>query len=397
MGPYRPSGRTPLYAAAGVVAVIIVLLLILAATGVLPFFTSGSGNGPRSFSQARSEAQAAANGYSGGPWTLGAAVEAVPSATISIPFNATVGGMNATAPTGCAFTQLARGNVTISGSQNVSGGTSNEWLFLFKSTASSALFVSDNDGTVQLVGTLTGSLCATALGAIAAIPSAVVDSTTAAATVGAAGGYAFLRAHPEANATVEAFGGISFFGATVPAQWTFLYSTCAINLGGATASLFSGEQFSANVSLTTGQLLGTQTSSCGVANVVGGGPPPLGAELALRAPTETSAGNWHWYNFSVVSATSTIPCSALQFSVQNSAGATVALSAATVAVRGISGTTLASYSMSSGVWTFGGSTLVTNADEIDLQTTTDLTAAGDLLIVQGVPPTANGAITVYIP
>lgn len=373
---------------------IVVVLLILAATGALPWFNSGSGGGPRSFSQARSESQPAANAYSGGPWTLGAAVAAVPGATMSIPFNATV-GTNTSLTSGCSLTQLAKGNLTIAGSQNISGGSSNEWVFLFKNTAGSALFVSDNDGKVQLVGTLSGSVCGSAFSALNPIPSTVTDSTTAAATVGAAGGYAFLRAHPQANATIEAIGGISFFGINVPAQWLFVYSTCAINLGGATTAGVGGAEFTANVSLVTGQLLGTQTASCGGSPV--SGPTPLGSELVLAPPAEASAGPSYWYNFSVQAASNGLPFAGISLGFQTSTGAPVTLAAASIMVINPSGITIATYSVATNVWTSGGSGIIQTGDQLVVRTTTNLAGMGDRMTVYGVGPYASGSIGVSIP
>lgn len=377
------------------VAVIVVVLLLLAATGVLPWFNSGAGGGPRSFSQARSESQPAANNYPGGPWTLGAAVAAIPGVTMTLPFNATV-GTNTTATSGCSLTQLAKGNLTIAGSQNISGGSSNEWVFLFKNTAGSALFVSDNDGTVQLVGTLSGSVCGSAFSALNPIPSTVVDSTAAAATVGAAGGYAFLRAHPHANATIEAIGGISFFGITVPAQWLFVYSTCAINLGGATTSGIGGAEFMANVSLATGQLLGTQSGNCG--GPPGGGvSPPLGAELAFGPAVEASAGPSYWYNFTVQSASNGLPFAGISLGFQTTTGAPLTLAAASITAVNLAGTPVATYSLATNSWSSGGPGIIQAGDQLVVRTSTNLAGMGDRMLVSGVTPYATGSLSVNIP
>lgn len=398
--PPSPRSRTPIYAAAGGVAVVVVILLVLAATGALPWFDSGSGDGPRSFNQARAESQPVANGYAGGPWTLRAAVEAVPGATMTIPINATIGGSNSTlgGTSGCTFNPLSAGSVTIPGSQNVSGGTSNEWVFLYTNTAGSALFVSDDAGTVQLVGTLSGSVCGTVFTDLSPIPSTVVDSTAAAATVGAAGGYAFLRAHPDANATAEVIGGLSFLGiAEIPGEWLFSYSTCPINLGGSTDLTASGEQFTANVSLTTGQLLGSQTSACGAVSTGGGGPTPLGSALTLGSPSDASAGASHWYNFTVEAAANSLPYDGVQFSVQNPAGGTVSLAAASVSAVRVAGGVVATFSLETGTWVSGGYDLFEAGDLLSLQTTTALAGLDDTLIVTGVPPYASGTLAISIP
>lgn len=378
------------------------ILLSLAALGVLPWFQNNGGSA-QSFSQARASAQAAADNYAGGPWTLVAAAGAVPSASMSLPIDSTVGNYTSGSGVsgGCSFSALAQGNLTIGGSQNVSGGLSHEWVFLFKSTGGGALFVSDNDGSVQLVGTLTGSVCSTVFGEIGAIPSTVVDSTTAAATVGADGGYAFLRAHPGANTTVEIIGGVSLFGVTaIPAEWLFSYSTCPINLGGGpTTTTGSGADFVANVSITTGAVLGATTGSCGS----GLGPPPpptepaIGSDLAFSGVAEASAGATHWYNASVVYASGTLTYSDLQFGVVSASGAPVSLAVPTLRFLSTTGGTVATYDLTTGSWSTGGPGLIGSGVSLALSTTTDLTAAGDTLVVTGTPGIATGTIVLSIP
>lgn len=395
--PPRRS-RALLYGAVGAVVVVILLLLSLAALGVLPWFQN-NGASALSFSQARTAAQSSADSYAGGPWTLVAAVEAVPSASMTLPINSTVGNVTPTS-SGCAFTQLAQGSLTISGSQNVSGGLANEWVFLFRGAGGVGLFVSDDAGSVQLVGTVTGSVCSLVFDALNPIPTSVEDSPAAAATVGAAGGYAFLRAHPNANATAEISDGLSLYGyLSIPAQWTFTYSTCPISLGGGLTPLGSGETFTANVSLTTGALLGSSVGACGspITPPPGSGAPVIGTDVAFSASSEATAGPTYWYNFSVVYASGTLPFTDLQFAVDSASGVAIPLAAPSLEFLSSGGVVAASYNLASHAWISTPGTLVQGGETLMLRTTTALAASGDDLVVTGTPGLATGSIFVAIP
>ncbi|MCI4337141.1 MAG: hypothetical protein L3K17_08150 [Thermoplasmata archaeon] len=395
-GPAPRGRRTGLYVAVAAVAVAVLILLSLAAVGVLPWF-SNPPSGPEDFASARQVGQSAANGYPGGPWTLVAAAGVLPSTAVTAPLNGT--GLTSSLGSGCLFTPLASGNVTVQPAQNVSRGTATEWLLVFRNSADTALIVSDNARIGTLVGTITGTTCTGLLAVLNAIPSTAVDSTTAVAAADADGGYAFLRANPGASAAMAIIGGYSVSFFSTPGEWLVEYSTCALSLTG-TVSPTSGMQFLANVSMSTGAVLSARTANCTGTSITGPPPPPSGLNIAgnlvLSPPTEMTAGANHWYNFSIQAESGGILPVELAFGVVNASYIPLTSVVGSVAIYGTGGGPLASYSIAAGAWTSGGMTALPFPGLLSLETTLNLSGVGDQLVITGVSP-ASGSVLVGIP
>lgn len=391
--PPRPARRTGLWVAIAVVAVVVILLLVLILTGVLPWLKTSS-NGSMAFGAQRSNADNAVSGYAGGGWQLFAAA----GVSLSSPLNATPptnlsSGLVPT--TNCTVNFVSTASISIPKSDNVSSGVASAWAFIYQNSAGGLLVAYDIGGSVTIVATATGTGClgTTGLGSVGDLSSNVIDSTQAASVAGQAGGYAFLKAHPEANLTMAVFGGISVFGTSTGSLWVMEYMDCPLVPSTTGSGSSSGATFLAIVSATTGALVQASPSSTGCGGLPGS--TPVGSAVSLGRPTEAAQGAEHWYNFSVESAAGGLVLNDLSFQVQSASGSVVSLTGATLSCLGITGTTLATYDFGVG-WVTGGSTTLTNTDMLSLETTSNLAGAGDDLVVEGAG-SYSGAVSVPIP
>ena len=389
--PPLPPRRTPIYFGIAVAVVIVVAILILALLGILPFFKSAGQSGS-SFGDTRGPAQSTANGNPGGPWTLilsgGVAMH---STTDISKLNTTLG----TVPSSNCTLSPASGSppTTIQGVGNVSQGLASAWVFVYRNGAGGLMAVSDFAGSFQVLGAATGSGCASSFGNFQPIPAGVIDSTTAARAADAAGGYAFLQAHPSANGTIGIIGGVTYFGLTVGSEWVVGYSACPF----VNSAPVSEPYFNALVNASTGTVVQTMSSTMTCAVNAVGAKTPIGTELAVAPATESSRGSTNWYNFSIQSAGGGLLLSNLAPKVETTGGAIVALpGSSTLTVIGLTGATVATYSISTGTWTSGGSTAVSNQQEIILTTPSTTSLSGDMLVILG-SGSFSGSISVSIP
>jgi hypothetical protein len=384
-----PPRRTPIYIGIAVAVVVVVVILVLALLGILPFFKSAGPNG--SFADSRGPAQSTANGQPGGPWNLVLAAGIAPRSTtnlsnLSTPLtnpspNCTISKGSGVPPT------------KLEGKGNVSQGLASGWVFLFRGAAGGLLVVTDFSGSYQVEGTASGPGCASALGSYVAIPAGVVDSTTAATAADHAGGYAFLQAHPSANGTMGIVGGFSFVGFSVGAVWGIIYSTCPL----VSTVQVSDPTFTAIVNATSGSVVQSTvgTMTCSVISTAG--TTPLGTDLAVGTPTETSVGGHYWYNFTIQSAGGGLTWGNTAFQVQTAAGAIVVLpSSTTLKILSLTGSVVASYSFAAGSWLTGGSLGVTSQQQISISTPAPTSLSGDKLVIIG-SGSFTGQLLVTIP
>lgn len=399
--PIRPPSRGPLLAVVAVVVVVVVVVLALLLTGVIPGLShsgpSSSGNpSAETFSQSEAAANGAASGYHGGGYSPVYAVGF--SSTIAVPIP--VGELSSSLTGGaCAFTAISStSSVTVPASGNLSQGTAADWLFLMHNT-SGILVVIVVGGSASLLGTLGGSsTCTSAFGEIGAIPSTMVDSSTASLALDTRGGYAFLHAHSTAIASEIAIGPI---GGLVAAEWTIEYAACDPT----SATTTTGLSIEATIGATGAvQTVANATSSCGF-STGSTGPGSTGSggalasDLALATPREASVGANYWYNFSVQSAAGGLTWGDLILVVETASGGYVAITGAPgglVSVDGLSGTAVATYSVNQTSWASGGSTAVSNTQLIVLQCTNDLEAQGDTFVAVGTGA-ISGLVSVGIP
>lgn len=375
-----------------VVVAIVVLTLLL--VGVLPGLYPVAPAGPASgFATARGQAQVAADGYDGGNWSLISATGILPTSPISYPLNGTPFGGLANG-SGCSYSALAAGTESLVGAGNVSQGNAAGWFFVFRNASNGLLLVSETSESVTLVGVVSGT-CTSLLGYLNPIPATVVDASVAARAADVGGGYAFLGAHPAANATLTVLGGATIFGASSPAYWSVGYSDCPLD---ATTSTTSAA-FGANVSAVSGALLTARTylAQCPVLAGSSTGAKILGNSLALRPVTSGVAGNSFTYTVGVLVASPPLTAGDLTVTVQTSTGQLVTVAGATTLnLTAPGGSVLASFAVATGVWVSGGSTPVASGDSFTVTTSTNLSGQGYVLYFGGVAP-YQGSVVAGIP
>jgi hypothetical protein len=395
-GLYAPS-QTPqrvapkVWAALAAVVVVVVVVLVLVLSGVLA--PSGSkGPGAGSFSGSRGPAQSAANSAAGGPWTLLLVLGVATHGAYSGSASNVTGIASSVSGSSCTYTPSvgAPSSISEAGVGNVSQGGADAWIYMYTNANGSVLLVTVTGSAATVIGTIAGSSCDLAYSGFTPIPSSgIIDSTTASADAGAAGGYAFLAAHPAANATFALIGGYSIAGTSIGATWAIEYLTCALSGAGPS----SAPGFLAIVSATTGDVLQARATTVTCPSTSSN--PALGTALALGTPLEGVAGSQYWYNFSVQSASSGLTWAETSFSIQNPAGQTLSLPAgSTASVLNLTGTTIASFGFATGTWTGQSSSFITAQHLVSVSTTETL--SGDTLVVAG---TGNfsGEISVPIP
>ena len=367
-----------LISAIAAVVIVVLLVLVLALTGVLS--PGSSGSSAASFAGSRGSAQSVANGAAGGPWTLLLAVGIATQGTYTGSASNVTGIAGSVSGSQCTYTPApgAPSSLSAPGVGNVSLGNAGAWLYLYTNTTGSVLLVTVTGGAATLLGTIAGSSCDLASSGFTAIPSSgIIDSTTASADAGAAGGYAFLSAHPTANATFALIGGYSILGTSIGATWVVEYLSCALSGPGPA----SAPSFLAVLSATTGDVLEARASTVTCPSTSSN--PPLSSVLALSYPSEAATGSHYWYNFSVEAAGGGLIWADTSFTVQTPGGQTVSLPTANATVLGITGNTVATFSFASGLWvgSSASNTGVTSADVISIESSVGLSS--DSFVVQG--------------
>jgi hypothetical protein len=286
-----PRSRKTLYA---MVAVVVVVVVILIAFIVLPTLTSsGSGaTGALTYSGARPIADRTMSGFQGGGWTLLFAAGLVTPTSESIPTNTSaLGNLSAS---GCSYRIVTGANsyTVPSFTGNRSSGAASAWEFGYRNGTDALAIASVINGSGSVIATITGTECAFFAQLLVPIPGNVIDSSTAAADVRP---YAasFLTAHPNASAEFALLGGASLFGKSTPAEWSVIYTTCAVS----PTSGGTGEQFNATVNGLTQAVSGVTTNTnaaCGNTTVTAASPvpgtpvaAPLSGAPVLARPSET--------------------------------------------------------------------------------------------------------------
>jgi hypothetical protein len=228
------------------------------------------------FSMARAAATQAAPA---GPWLLLAAVGLALANETTLPINLTTGN-------NCTIRSLS-GPIPSSLSLpsfhgNFTNGLAPAWDLEYGQSASASLLeVLVVGGVAKLVVELSGTGCIGVNTFFEPLPSNVVDSPIAVAAAAAAGGEAFLQAHPTGVSEEMALLSFNSSGSRSGPEWAVSYSTCSPFLIG-TGSGAPGATFDAAVNATTGAVLpGTPTTlSCG-----GPPPPAIGNALQPGIPT----------------------------------------------------------------------------------------------------------------
>jgi len=256
-----PRDRTMLYFAVGVAAAVVVLVVVLVVAPASPGSSAESASGAvLTFSQAHGVANGTVAGFQGGGWTLLAAggVVSATNATLS-PTATELGNLSSY----CTLTPLT-GSTSLTVPSflgNRSSGESPAWEFGYRNLSGGIALVTVTNGHASVLATLSGFECAIASQLIHAVPGGALDSPRAATIVRPLAA-PFLAAHPNASAVLGLFGGYSYGGRSVPAEWSIVYSTCAVS----STPRGTGSQFNATLNAVTGQVLGwntTDNASCG--------------------------------------------------------------------------------------------------------------------------------------
>jgi len=259
------------------VAIAVVVLAVVAglfATGVVRFGGSSSpAPAYEIFSQAQSTAQAGAGSVAGGPWyaAFGAAVslpDAVLEPTTNLSSLLSVTNCTPVWPGG----EPANLAIPATG-PSASVGAAAFWTFGLKNATNALLVETVSDGVASAVFELSGSACSGTIGYLSTFPAGVVDSPAIVSTANAAGGAAFLAAHPNSTRLWGAIGGITVGIFGISPEWFVEYTTCSVP----TSSGATGAVFNATLGGTSGAVI---KSSTGTTNCVV--TAPTGLSLALH-------------------------------------------------------------------------------------------------------------------
>lgn len=279
--PVAPRRRRRWIPVLAVVVAAVVVAGLLYSDGFFGRATSTPpGSGASSPWQAYSGAEAisakAAKNVSGGPWFPVVAAAFDVSAAALVPGTnltavARAAGCNVTWPSGVAPSLSVPATIS-----NAPVGHAGFWVVGFRNAAGELLLESVSLGNASLLGTATGSSCESNVSALNEIPATVVDSPQVVRNASAAGGGAFLAAHPNATQSWVVFGGITIFGFPSGAVWMVSDTTCALpatvaetgavfnaTLSGLTGIVTAHANGSVNCVLTAGVTLSLLTPGVG--------------------------------------------------------------------------------------------------------------------------------------
>lgn len=216
----------------------------LVATGVVPLLKGPASPPPfaPTFQGAASEGQPTANSVPGGPWGAALGLASRVPISLTVPTGNLTGvkgvdGCNATLTSDLPKDVVVQATPTSAGA-----GASAFWVVLYVNDSGGAVGIMVNGGVSSELFTLEGTSCAKLTNYLAPFPSGSPDSPTIVRVVNAAGGSAFLAAHP--NAT-EVIVGASVV--IIQPVWEVVYTTCTLSPIANT----SGSEFNATVVGTT--------------------------------------------------------------------------------------------------------------------------------------------------
>lgn len=223
--PPPSQSRRGRWTAVGVV--VVVAILVVGGLFWLGVFSPRSGPGASAspaYSSALGPASSAAQGAVGGPWAIvaGAGI-ALTSAVVEPAANIS----NQFASIGCSFAWEGTPPSTVTfpaSPTNATPGSAGAWVFVSTDPSLTALVTLVTGAGAANLFTFSGT-CASGVDLLSSLPGGVVDSTAAAASANAAGGTAFLAAHPgaERSYAIAAPGSLAI--------WHVTYSTCPLSSG----------------------------------------------------------------------------------------------------------------------------------------------------------------------
>ena len=241
------------------VAVLVAALVIVAALlGAFGGSSSGSATGAvagSTFSSAVVVADQFAAAH--GTWNLTAATGLASPVAFNLPYNGTSGNLS------CSVTALVGSlpvNLPIPAfAGSLVSGAAPAWAFVYWSPSTGAeLVLVELSGQVALAVEESSGCVASGVGSPGTVPGKVVDSSGAVAAASAAGGAAFLAAHPTGVSLTMTLNGTlnySTLRPTVSPTWTVQWSMCAPTILGYGPSSGYGYAFTAMVSAATGRVM----------------------------------------------------------------------------------------------------------------------------------------------
>ncbi len=264
-------------------AAILVVVASLYATGVFPARVSSSSSSPyETFDGASPAGTSATARLAGGPWLITFASSVVlpgptfiPRANLTANLTSLLGRFN------CSFAWAPTypTSIFVPGTPRTAGsGRSAFWLFGLRNASGTIALTTVANGTPTLLGSTTGSECASLGNELTAV-AGVVDSPAAVTAAAPYGGAEFLSAHPNATEVWAVFGGITVFGLTSAPSWSIGYTTCTVPVTvGA-----NGSAFNATLNAQTGKVTSWENHSS--VSCTPGTLAPLGTLIAPVAPS----------------------------------------------------------------------------------------------------------------
>jgi hypothetical protein len=394
-GPQAPrSGRT-----VAVVAVVVVLV----AAGILgglyvahlgPFQGSPQPpSGPVTFGQAELAGAATASGYGGGSWDLIAAGAADVNQSESFT-PASIGLGVASILPNCPIKWLTdAATITVPAFHgNAAAGVSPFWELAYRNASSGGgiLLISVTNGTGALTALLPGvGGCATyseLATFVAPVSGATWDSPAVISAVNAAGGDAFLAAHPAATVTMGVSGEFVLATISEPSVWSVAYTLCALGSSGPTAE----PEFNATVNAVSGAVTFAHEGLVNCTGVPGESPPPpssfsLGTSLNWSSASPAGTPSNHWVNATVLAATNGVNFADLEVSVVGPGGTITPNASWSLSVRTSTGGVIATYNLTSTQCESGGQFLVEVGDVLSVYSSSTSLVGGSITVT-GVGP-----------
>lgn len=274
------------------VVAVIATAALLVSVGAAVLVTTSTGpraTGALTFHSARSVARSE---LGPGNWSLIAAVgydlwngSSLPLSSITYPPNCTVRTYPPTLPSSLSFPAY-RGSLA--------DGAALVWLFDYQDVANlSEAFVMVANGTVSLSEALTGSGCGIS-GAgleLAPIPANVVDSSSAAHAIDAAGADRFLAGNRSGTTLMMSiFGGLTQVPASLASTWTFAFTPCSGVLTGNMSGPANGVGFTGSVNATTGAVISASVQAEDCVPVSNSTYPPAIYQALTFGPTSLVVG-----------------------------------------------------------------------------------------------------------
>jgi hypothetical protein len=240
-----------------VAVILVVSFATIHAPGLASSASPTGGTVAQAFASTDAAAMAWASSFRGGGWgVLGAGGYALPgsqipngSVTSSAFINISDGGSS------CAYTSLVPAGQTFKIAAtpgNRTAGSGSYWRVDMTNASNGVLTVLELGGVIEplAVGTCSGNF--SQFFQFQALPPAIIDSPAAASAALAAGGAAFVHAHPDFYADYAISDGYTSGqnGSSTPPEWMVAFVDC-----GSPPTQGPSTQFSATVDALTGAIL----------------------------------------------------------------------------------------------------------------------------------------------